>query len=579
MPEIIYPENFYNIVHPTQPWISVQFRGFNIDTSSKEIGDQDIWIEIAQNPNNFFDSMEIIDTGGSKQLTLNLYDMYFTKIENIVMQSIFVTRQDNASIANPPNYIEPTKTTVNKDDLKFAVNNTNMTNLRIRFGYGDIDPSGDKYFTKIGREFINRVDTDKPTIKSDWYYFMLTGMQSNFADDGLHMTLSGVSLTSNTLSNFKLVQKFLKIVDTPMRVIDGFRQVLTGLGDKCSFSIAPWAIVSSVASEMSTNNNTSNVVSETPMEDIKEPKIEILLGSDPSYDRNGKVIEAYKSFGEILNSIVSSTPLKYINNLGDLVTTDENGQPTNQDEVENTLPYKFTVIKDPNSSKEIIKFYYPNPVKASNTQKYIRNYIWRENGKTIVESLNITTKTDFAALSQKIYTKSPKGITLIDLRSEKDKSAVAGTTVITTNLGVSSATTKKTYVDTWSLVSEVIEEKSTGSVDANQDNYITQLKNSFVRNINQQVFTGSITIPGDPFYSFDHAMSPLQYIINLNMYRPSEVGSPIKSYISGSYTVKEIRHSINNSGFKTILEVIRVPLKGDKTSVNLSDKEKMQLLK
>ena len=572
-PEIIYPEDFYNIVHPTQPWISVQFRTYNSDKSKGIDVQPDIWTEIAQNPNNYFDSMELSDSGGAKQITLNLYDMYFTNIENIVMQSIFVTRQDSA-ITGAPTYLDPNKIAPNADDLKFATINKNMTNLRVRFGYGDVDPDGKKNFEKIGLEFEKRVEFNGPTIKSDWYYFMLTGMQSSFADDGLHMTLSGVSLTTTAINNFKLVQKFLKLVDTPRRIIDGFRDILAKLevdGKKCSFSIAPWVVTKKDAAIMgsigiSSTANDSGITSEAPIEDSKEPKIEILLGSEPSVDGRGKAIEAYKSFGEILNTIVNSVPLKHIKTDGDLVAVDEDGQP--QEEVEKTLPYKFMIIPDAaDPSKEIIRFYYPNPIVALNSQKYIRSYSWRENGRTIVEGLSITTKTDFAAMSQKIYTKSDKGITLIDLRAETPTSPTDSTTQ-TANLEVNSATSKRTFVKEWDLVSEVIEEKSTGSTAANQDSAITQLKNSFVKSINQQVFTGSITLPGDPFYSFDKVMSPLQFIININMYRPSELGTPIPSYISGSYTIKEIKHSVSSSGFKTTLEVIRVPLKKERVRVD-----------
>ena len=128
------------------------------------------------------------------------------------------------------------------------------------------------------------------------------------------------------------------------------------------------------------------------------------------------------------------------------------------------------------------------------------------------------------------------------------------------------------------MVSDVIEAKDRGSSDSNPGNPVLQLQNAFVKSINQQVFKGTIVLPGDPFYSFDEVMSPAEYVINVNMMRPSESGAVTKSYVSGTYTITEIKHSVNNTGFKTTLTLLRVPIV-NKDNVEITDKQKMELLK
>ena len=573
----IYPEQFYNILHPTQPWISVQFR--NAPAAEGDISTQDIWLEIAEHPNNFFESMEISDKGGSKQISLVLYDEYFSYIENIVNYSLFVTRQDNASADNTKvvkvasansldtsklNNTPPINIAVNSsDDLQAVVSNVNMVNFRVRFGYGDTNDN-DQYFDKIGLDFIDRVKSSKPTIRSDWYYFMMNGVTSNFAEDGLHMTITGFSLTSTFLSNVKMVQKFAKIVDTPKNIIESFSTILSTNGLNSSITISPWK-----------STKAEGALSDDPLEDSKNPRIEILLGADPTVDNQNKIIYAYKPMGDIFNEIISAVPIIYLDKDGGKITPDDNG---NVDSYK-TIAYKYSILADRrNPGQEIIKFYYPDPDSSFKNQELIRNYTWREYGKTIIESFNISTATDFAILSQKIYTKSPNtGINLIDLRPANYSKSDNDIT-INPNLGVASAKNKLVNVVDFSMVSDVIEAKDTGSSDSNPGNPVLQLQNAFVKSINQQVFKGTIVLPGDPFYSFDEVMSPAEYVINVNMMRPSESGAVTKSYVSGTYTITEIKHSVNNTGFKTTLTLLRVPIV-NKDNVEITDKQKMELLK
>jgi len=80
----IYPEDFFNIPHPTSPWISIQFRTQALDS----LTDPKQWEDITMNPSNFFDNITINDASGFQQIELVLTDPYFTKLESIITRSI-----------------------------------------------------------------------------------------------------------------------------------------------------------------------------------------------------------------------------------------------------------------------------------------------------------------------------------------------------------------------------------------------------------------------------------------------------------------------------------------------------------
>ena len=84
----------------------------------------------------------------------------------------------------------------------------------------------------------------------------------------------------------------------------------------------------------------------------------------------------------------------------------------------------------------------------------------------------------------------------------------------------------------------------------------------------QALYKGSITIMGDPFYCFDKFVQPYTYPIYLDFRLPvsqswsnssntNKIG--YSHFMSGFYVVTKITHDINDSGFRTILEVMSYP--------------------
>lgn len=525
----IYPDEFFSILTPTTPWFSVQFRN---KVSSGNIETSDIWEELSVKQNTFVKSISIEDSGGAKKLTLVLFDQYFTYIENLVMGSVFFTRASN-SLYNKD------LSSIAKNDIKldFAMSKENLTNLRVRIGYADLNESN--YFETVasGSVWEERINASKTVIRSPWIYFMINGITNEITDDGLQMTITGVSLSSNVLSNLKIVQQFSKITGKTVDIINNFADILTKVPNS-TLRILPFG----QGSEQPENANE---------------EIELFLGGEPKRDSNNNIITAYKTVESIFTDICSKIPPK---NIEQTVLTEEEESTSS----ENYSNYSFFVAID-GSGNENISFYYPNP--KSSSQSLQRVYDWRENPKTIIRSLNIQTATDFAIMSQKIKIKGLSEQKEIDFLSKKIDT-VGGEKAVSSNLGTDKV---KEYYDLnntqpFSFVSDIIDIKETND-KATKKTYLNQLKNEFIKNINRQVFKGTITIPGDAFYFFDKKVRPFEYFIKLNVMRPGPDGVSVKSYLTGNYVVSSINHTIDESGFFTTLSVMRYPLPEEKTQI------------
>jgi hypothetical protein len=561
----IYPEDFFSIPTPTSPWFSVQFRVKEL-TSGINIENSDVWMDINEirtdsgelipSQNNFVKSIDVEDTGGSKKLTLVLFDKYFSYIENMVMGSMFITRISNEVLKKQANSVTGIPVTAGDLAMNFVVSGENLVNLRVRFGYGD-EVNSDKYFDSEGQgSFEKRLQYKSTTIRSPWIYFMINGINNEITDDGLQMTISGISLTYNLLNRIKIQQQFSKLIGTPKELIERFANALKSVNG-AKLSIAPFGN----GSEEPAKPANSNV----------DAPIELFLGGEPKKDKEGNPIVWYKSFSEILNDICSKTPPKSAEGDVDkatLQTEEAEGQSS-----EHLLNYSYYVSQEADSSEKII-FYYPDPTKRQ--QKYLRVYNWREHGKTIVKSANIQTATDFAIMSQKILINDTQGkekseLNLLPLGTREDS---IDNVEISSNLSVNKILgINKNAVSnggTFAFTGDIIDKRTTNNEDTS-DTYVQQIKNQFLKNINRQVFKGTLEIPGDPTYLFDTQLRPYEYLIKLIIMRPSISGGEVaKSYLSGKYAVSSIKHSINESGYSTSLSIMRWPEKVEDKKIDES---------
>lgn len=544
----MYPDQFFSILTPTSPWFSVQFRNKITDG---DIETSDIWEELSVKQNTFVKSISIEDSGGVKKLTLVLFDQYFSFIENLVMGSIFLTRASN-------DLYEKELKSITKDDinLDFALSRDNLTNLRIRIGYADINVSneneGSNYFETIagGNIWEERINARQTVIRSPWMYFMINGITNEITDDGLQMTITGVSLSSNVLNNLKIVQQFAKMTGKPIDIINRFREILDGVQGS-NLKVLPFGSGS-----------------EQPEMKTADEEIEIFLGGEPRRDKNNNIITSYKTINEIFNDICSKIPPK---NIEDEISNVEQGEEASSSD--NYSNYSFFVAID-GAGNENVSFYYPDPKKSS--QLIQRVYDWRETPNTIIKSLNIQTATDFAIMSQKLkinnYMSDKREINFLPKKTDTSNS-------YNPNIGTDKVLEFYDLDNTkpFSFVSDIIDIKESNN-STTKNTYLNQLKNEFVKNINRQVFKGTITIPGDPFYFFDKKVRPFEYFIKLNVMRPGPSGISVKSYLTGNYVVTSITHNIDESGYFTTLGVMRYPLPEEKTKIVYEEQELYKML-
>lgn len=526
----IYPDKFFSIPTPTTPWFSVQFRTKVLEQGG-DIEQADIWSELTINQNTFVKQIEIEDNGGSKKLTLTLFDRDFSTIENLVMGSLFVTRVSNEIINEDIKQYKVDDFTFN-----YVLTSNSIVNLRVRIGYSDLNN-----FTYNGNQrnffeaesstsdFEQRIDSTQPVIRSPWYYFMISGITNEITENGLQMTITGLSLTSNALTNLKMVQTFSKLVATPEDMINKFREIFNNIPNS-GIKISEFGSGS-----------------DKPLVESKNEQIEILLGGEPVVDSNKHIIISYKTIGEIFSDICSKIRPKIIGNSIDVKTDDETA-----DESQQKVFYNYFVTSD-----GTVNFFYPNPNESRQNLKRI--YTWREYPQNLIRSFNIQTATDFAIMSQKLLVKNVDStlneIDLIPKKTETKDDILKGPT----NLGITktfegyNAALRKDF----SFVSDVVDVK-TSSEPGVEDVYKNQLKTAFLKNINTQVFKGSISIAGDPFFFFDNAVRPFEYLIKINVLRPTDSIAE-KSYFSGDYAVTNIKHTLSETDFETVLDVMRWP--------------------
>jgi len=576
----ILPDDFFKIGSPTTPWMSVQFRTQLM--SSGDVETKNVWEELAINPNSFVESIQIEDNGGTKKLTLVLFDKYFSTIERIVMQSIFVTRLSNESVKRAT-----TATTAKNSDLDMDVvcSAESFVNLRIRIGYsdrnGNYEDGTEKFFESTTEQvgaFEGREKVKRPTIRTPWMYFMINGVNNDITESGLRMTVTGLSLTSNVLNNTKIVQKFVKITGTPKNIITELKTYLDSVKNS-SVKIRGFDNAATFGTTGGIEPSTS-ASSEPPIEIDGQKEIELLLGGEPKAGPDGRNIISYKSVGELLNEICQKTPPKYVDENGTQVnpTVSENGDEAAPDST-NVINYSYFVDQEVVGGvvTDYVTFYYPNPENAKKKQTYMRNYFWREYGKTIVKNVNIQTNTDFAMMSSKIIVNMPSGATSGEyelLASAIDKT---GSTVgIDPNLGINKTALLAANADyfDFKFVSDVVDVPEPNDIQGvDNKTYVKWLMNQFIKNINRQVFKGTIELPGDPFYSFDKVVRPYEYLIKLIILRPTSSGKAEKSYLTGNYAITSITHNISNDGYSTTLGVMRWPEKEEVNNVDTTQRK------
>ena len=597
-------DNYYDFYSASTPYVSLTFRYRN-----DKGGIQKVNINSVEYP--FIKSFNCVDEG-VKTFTIKLFDRDFNSLikiyddnsnkigestlEQILALSVGInnTKQENNNeetkySLTAANYGDVVGTKVS-EDMQF--------NLGIIFGYSETNPkltqengtnylsdraSQDENYAKAGntrylkngtenqrshrwwetsveesndhnKTLSDRVNSpNQTTIRTELVETLITGYQTEFSSAGIYYTIKAIEISQSELSKYKIYQRYTNIKGTPSEVLYTVMNMVNGIFDNEEEGIKLYI-------DESCRNGKDVVIEDYEKEEeskdednvnkIQEPKqVQISLGSKDALSmyqdnlsnglkeevsfKNVKKPKLYKSVLSILNDLKAVMPPKVVDSglMKDVIVTDQDGNSVKAIQKQNAYR-RFTYGVQVDGKKVKVYFYYQQPTKF----KRIRKYEWGPaNGKhSVITNIDIKTDNEYALLTS-MSTVTEKGASVISRDGY-------GT--------------------------EALKNK-----DVKYADYIAQPGEStplekIAYAYSQALYKGSITIMGDPFYCFDKFVQPYTYPIYLDFRLPvsqswsnssntNKIG--YSHFMSGFYVVTKITHDINDSGFRTILEVMSYP--------------------
>lgn len=596
-------DNYYDFYSASTPYVSLKFRYRNND------GIQEVNINSVEYP--FIKSFNCVDEG-VKTFTIKLFDRDFNSLINIyddngnkigekTLEQILAlsvginnTKQENDNeetkySLTAANYGDVVGTKVT-EDMQF--------NLGIIFGYSETNPkltqenntgylssnaskNGDytyagstKYYTKDknlqrthrwwetsvvednshNRTLSDRVNSpNQTTIRTELIETLITGYQTEFSSAGIYYTIKAIEMSQSELSKYKIYQRYTNIKGTPSEVLYTVMNMVNGIFDDKDGGIKLYIDESCRSGKdivIEDYEKEEESKDEDNVNKVQEPKqVQISLGSkdalsmykddlssglkEEPFFKNNKKPKLYKSVLSILNDLKAVMPPKVVDSglMKDVIVTDQDGNSVKAIQKQNAYR-RFTYGVQTKEGKVEVYFYYQQPTKFER----IKKYEWGPaNGKhSVITNIDIKTDNEYALLTS-MSTITEKGASIISRDGY-------GT--------------------------EVLKDKNVSYAD-----YIAQPGDStpldqIAYAYSQALYKGSITIMGDPFYCFDKFVQPYTYPIYLDFRLPvSQSWSNSSStnkigyshFMSGFYVITKITHDINDSGFRTILEVMSYP--------------------
>lgn len=599
-------DNYYDFYSASTPYVSLTFRYRN-----NKDGIQEVNINSVEYP--FIKSFNCVDEG-VKTFTIKLFDRDFNsliKIYDNKDKSKIIGESTLEQILALSVGINNTKQKNNNEETKYSLTAANygdvvgtkvsddmQYNLGIIFGYSETNPkltqengtnylssnaskNGDytyagntKYYTKDknlqrthrwwetsveesndhNKTLSDRVKSpNQTTIRTELIETLITGYQTEFSSAGIYYTIKAIETSQSELSKYKIYQRYTNIKGTPSEVLYTVMNMVNSIFDSKDGGIKLYI-------DESCRNGKDVVIEDYEKEEeskeednvnkIQEPKqIQISLGSkdalsmykdddlsqglkDKKWFEENKKPKLYKSVLSILNDLKAVMPPKVVDSglMKDVIVTDQDGNSVKAIQKQNAYR-RFTYGVQVDGKKVKVYFYYQQPTKFER----IKKYEWGPaNGKhSVITNIDIKTDNEYALLTS-MSTITEKGASVISRDGHE-------TGIITK---------KADYAD-----------------------YIAQPGDStplekIAYAYSQALYKGSITIMGDPFYCFDKFVQPFTYPIYLDFRLPvsqswsnssntNKIG--YSHFMSGFYVVTKITHDINDSGFRTILEVMSYP--------------------
>ena len=604
-------DNYYDFYSASTPYVSLTFRYRN-----DKDGIQKVNINSVEYP--FIKSFNCVDEG-VKTFTIKLFDRDFNSLINVYDnedKNKVIEKTTLEQILALSVGINNTKQKNNNEETKYSLTAANygdvvgtkvsedmQYNLGIIFGYSETNPKltqgnegvertkstdylsnritgytqagNTKYLTdnstnqrthrwwetstesskSDNKTLSDRVNSsNQTTIRTEIIETLITGYQTEFSSAGIYYTIKAIEMSQSELSKYKIYQRYTNIKGTPSEVLYTVMNMVNGIFDGKDGGIKLYIDESCRSGKdivIEDYEKEEESKDEDNVNKVQEPKqVQISLGSkdalsmyqddlssglkEEPFFKNNKKPKLYKSVLSILNDLKAVMPPKVVDSglMKDVIVTDQDGNSVKAIQKQNAYR-RFTYgVQKTDKGKVEVYFYYQQPTKF----KRIKKYEWGPaNGKhSVITNVDIKTDNEYALLTS-MSTITEKGA------SVKSRDGYG---------------------------TEVLKNK-----DVKYADYIAQPGEStplekIAYAYSQALYKGSITIMGDPFYCFDKFVQPFTYPIYLDFRLPvsqswsnssntNKIG--YSHFMSGFYVVTKITHDINDSGFRTILEVMSYP--------------------
>lgn len=445
--------------------------------------------------------------------------------------------------------------------------------------------------------FDKHIDSIKPTTSlSREYEFMITEFNTSLKENGIEYTIKGIEAKDGQLLSTRFLQRYSEITACPVEALYILERIFNEDSNGYNIKSSPVKILFQEDTEdgentklllnqeydfnMLSSNYWGQLKGKTTYENasngvgsITVPKalknITVSFGGNDAQRNysatNDKIVQPlYKSVASLMDEFCASCPPKEKNASDKKIYNEVTGEEIiSESKSSASRPLKWYSFKDEQTNIIYVVLYY----RGVKPQKVIRKYTWGPNNPNLscVTSLSIENKNEFAVLS------GIKSFNGKDMKTKfNDKTynykEINGTVTYDPLKGI---------------------DKVVNIAGANKDTYDRAFSNC--------MYSGKMTVLGDPFFAFDRDLQPYTYAISLDVLLPMNErtarrefpgdllnlgnkrifgdGNQLLHESSGYYVISEINHEISSSGYTTTLDIVSYPnIEDDVIKGNLDTK-------
>ena len=430
-----------------------------------------------------------------------------------------------------------------------------------------------EYSNESNKTIIDRVKSQNPTTSvTSKIDTIITGYKTKFTEGGIYYTIEAIEFSENLLNNYKIYQRYTNIVGTPKEVLYSVIRIIESLFKK----YIKIHLEDDLVEEGGIYEETEEVTEEGEEGEktigSKTKEISISLGSKDALsmyrDDDGgittetsiittKKAKMYKSVNSLLNDLCAVMPAKLDENISseEITIEDEDGNSKKINEAYKTYrKFTYTTLKEDDGLIHIY-FHYQKPRKFSRIRKY--NWGPANSITSVIKSVDISTENEYSLLSS---------MTVIN----HDEAGNPNKKLITRDGGYFS---DDGFTVPLGTKADYISSPGRGTED----------EKNIAMSYAQCLYSGKITVLGDPFYNFDKYVTPYCYPIYIDFKIPmSEIeikkrysnnkdsfeaneeainttSTGYSHFMSGFYVITDIEQNISENGYLTTLGIMSYP--------------------